>query len=95
MNVLKSVEALLEHAETVDPHGTLDPELLEVAPETLARRLLLDLPGQIHSAADWKAQLDRIKDPLEAARVVMRWVQHRDTTLQRQQDLTLAREAES
>lgn len=95
MNVLQSVTALLDNQEEIDPHLELDPATWETSPEVLGQRLIQDLPGQTLLAQDWKAELSSIKDPLEAGRVVKRWMLHRNETLEKAYATAENQEAET
>lgn len=95
MTVLDSVKAFKDLLEEVDPHLSLTPpEVHDLAEGPLGARLMQDLPSQEILAQDWRERLAPIKTPLEAAQTVLEWIQHRQETLEKMDDLEERRTAE-
>lgn len=95
MTVLKSVQAFKEHLEQVDPNlSSTPPEVHDLEPGPLAARLMQDLPGQEFPAFQWRDRLNQAQQPLEAAQIVLEWIQHRQQSLDKADDLQERQTAE-
>lgn len=80
MTVLQSIHSMRELSETLDPNMILPEPIYAMEPTAIARMLEVEQDEMEYTVAEWQERL-AAATPLEAALIVMEWIQARAQTL--------------